>query len=1297
MKKSVKILVIPVPAVICLLIVIISGALLYINTSHAARFLQETINNNIPGSLTWRKHHLSLLRGELDMRTIILHDAADQKIASIDRLFCNVSISSLLKKEVRITAFVCENPWIDLRMDTTGILNIVQAFSAGNTVQKEVVEQDTGNTLFNFHVDSLRLGQAAASFTAGDETFIVTTSGIELSAQGDMQNRKAAIRLGIDKAEIKGTGEVLHLRDLKITAALKGERVDSLVLSVTTPGSKLTLQANADRLFTNPQVSLDVSTDLALEEISSFFRLQPGLKGHVHAGITAGGTPGNPDADLHLVYGGGMLAGCEVDSIFLGCTISDRYARISSLHVECASGSVDLQGDADLRSAFPNGFSDSVIAMEALAYNTDLAVEHLDVTRLPWITTLNSGIVTSRATITGKGITPKHITAEGEVDLTVSNLQTGGLPSPIEAGLKTNVFWSEGTLQLKRMVLKTRNTQLAVLGSYDINRQKIDASLKLDTTDLGGILPLFGVDSIRGFAALEGTISGAIQNPSAQCRLIGYDCVYPAHRVGDITLHASLDEQGTITCSKFNLRNKNSNLSLTGTVDLFKTGSMKVRKEPAMQVTIADTRLFLQDFLDSLSGEVSLDARVQGVPAALYGAVFIAGNGIDLGVQRLHGVTLKAELDSQRIHLVPLEVAVTPEERILARGWIGMDKRYDLSLSTAGISLASLNRLAERNTLDGLLSFNFNGSGILDTPSVTGEISLQNILIQEKPFEDILVDVNLQNQRAEVSGKLNFDIQGWYHFAEKDFSAAVLFNQTDLTPYFRLADQKELTGSITGTVEASGNVDSIKTDGIKKVDVLSAITHLVVYHKALNALETDNITASLEGNVIAVSPVRISLLNEGNIDISGRGALDGTVDFILNANIPVDLVGLFSSDLTDADGTVEITGTLNGDIKDPNIKADIVLNDISVTVPELMQKVYGVNGYASLTPQRITIDSIAGWLDEGRFSCEGTVDLDSLKPSDFSIALQANTLPLNIPDALDLQLNADMRFQGTPDSSVIAGTVEMVEGIYYKDIRMLSGVGQRKREISPEPMDRGESFFSNLNFDVIVAGRENFVVDNNIAQLQIEPDLRLVGTMDKPMINGRATVASGTVSYLRNTFTVQRGVLDFVDPYKIDPVVDIKAVTKKREWNITLTISGSLNDLIFTVSSVPELEHEDIVSLLVVNKTTYELSRGELMSGGSTEQLLDFIIEASNIGKTIRDATGLEVFSVDAGSKSQRFTVGKALTKRLMTTLAIESEKGDLTRKAIIEYKILDNILLQAYNDDKGNYGGEIHFIVEFR
>jgi len=85
----------------------------------------------------------------------------------------------------------------------------------------------------------------------------------------------------------------------------------------------------------------------------------------------------------------------------------------------------------------------------------------------------------------------------------------------------------------------------------------------------------------------------------------------------------------------------------------------------------------------------------------------------------------------------------------------------------------------------------------------------------------------------------------------------------------------------------------------------------------------------------------------------------------------------------------------------------------------------------------------------------------------------------------------------------------------------------------------------------------------------------------------------------------------------------------------------------------------------------------------------------------------LDIFQVDFddqnakngknGSNSVKLTVGKEISRRMVVKYAVESKDGETIQKAIAEYKFLENILMSAFQNSKGGFGGELQFRLEFR
>jgi autotransporter translocation and assembly factor TamB len=286
----------------------------------------------------------------------------------------------------------------------------------------------------------------------------------------------------------------------------------------------------------------------------------------------------------------------------------------------------------------------------------------------------------------------------------------------------------------------------------------------------------------------------------------------------------------------------------------------------------------------------------------------------------------------------------------------------------------------------------------------------------------------------------------------------------------------------------------------------------------------------------------------------------------------------------------------------------------------------------------------------------------------------------------------------------------LLEGIYYKDFNLsllhaAGELGKRRRQspVRSRMPDMDAPFVKNLSFDISLGHRNPFMVDNNVALLTVRPQLSLGGSLENPVLTGRAEITQGTVSYRNTEFDVQKGVIDFVDPYRIEPEVDIRAEAGVRQWIIVLTITGTPENLDFALSSTPPEEDEDIISLLATGRTTREIGSG---SGGaaSPDQMLARLVTGP-LESRLRRGTGLDIVEVEyrrnateaEESEQMQVTLGKELSRRLTVKYGVERKSGELVQQSTGIYKLLENLSVNAFQDTEGDFGGEMRYRLEFR
>jgi autotransporter translocation and assembly factor TamB len=429
------------------------------------------------------------------------------------------------------------------------------------------------------------------------------------------------------------------------------------------------------------------------------------------------------------------------------------------------------------------------------------------------------------------------------------------------------------------------------------------------------------------------------------------------------------------------------------------------------------------------------------------------------------------------------------------------------------------------------------------------------------------------------------------------------------------------------------------------------------------------------------------------------------------------VVAPFSEDLTGLEGLARLSGQVSGTWVDPKMVATVDLSDATVPVPNLNRFLRGVNGRIRLTPQALFVEQLGGQLDTGRFSLTGEVNLDHFKPVSTNLRLSATALPLQVPDTVDVLLDADLFLKGPWAASTLGGTVVLLEGTYFQDMNLslltgLTKIAQKKRTVRPPPKKISNPFLANLTFLIDVRYRQPFRVDNDLADLEVNPDLKISGKFNHLILTGRADVVSGQVRFEQRKFTIQKGVIAFLNPYRTEPSFDISGKTKIRTWDITLAVTGTADAFRVQLTSEPPLVQDDIVSLLVLGKTSGELIEGEGGQSKSSTQLLADLA-ASAFGDDIRKATGLDLLEVETEGVDEnqnpeepvdnnstdrvKVTIGKNLSRRLAIKYAMESKDGELTQRADAEYQLWEHLLVSGFQGSDGIYGGQFLFRLEFR
>lgn len=198
------------------------------------------------------------------------------------------------------------------------------------------------------------------------------------------------------------------------------------------------------------------------------------------------------------------------------------------------------------------------------------------------------------------------------------------------------------------------------------------------------------------------------------------------------------------------------------------------------------------------------------------------------------------------------------------------------------------------------------------------------------------------------------------------------------------------------------------------------------------------------------------------------------------------------------------------------------------------------------------------------------------------------------------------------------------------------------------------------------------------------------------------------MSFRGTRYTLSRGEINFANPFRLDPVLNVEATTTIQQYEVTLNFTGPASHLALAYRSDPPLPSSDIVALLALGSTGQESALRSSGTGGQTQgygatAVLSEAI-SSQLGGRIEQLFGISRFSIDpflAGTSTEqnaaaRVTIEQQVTHGLTITYSTNATSNQ-QQVIQIEYAVRKDISIVALRDINGTFGLDVKFKKRFR
>jgi len=1298
---------------VSLLTAALAGALfLCINSPAIQRIALGRINGAIPGSFTAGMIHLDPFDLSLQICDAVLYDSAGCRLAGLDTLFMDCAIKRPLHHDRRLVveSLRISRPHATLFIDSTGRLTLPDAFGRaskkGDTAS--ATQSDTSSFPIEVEVVEALVTGGGCRFVMARNDLSIEAGGLFVRASAQSAALCAAAEVKIDTVTYSMGSARAALDGFDLSAQMRWPSIDTFSLSLRTVQSEFDMHGSVRGLVDSLLLDVAAALRASLREVRDAAGIDVAMGGAAQLSMRARGPLANPNLDLELSCTEGRIQNVSFDTVRLDAKIRDRVLKILPLFVSGEQGQFIAKGRVDCREFFPDGFLSAVASTQGIGYDLEIDAQGIALERTG---AGLSGIAGARLALSGRGVVPDSLDAKIKLAGDAGSLRLDASREALDATVACSASIQGARATVHALSGSCAGAKVVLSGRYDFARRIFEARTDLAVPSIDTFAAFAGKSDISGGVAASIELHGDAQNPQAKVDLVAEDlCIGPL-RNGTVVLGASSGPDDTIRIERLSVNTARSHAVLSAHGRILDGARLLPADSMSFIVALNAPSLSVSEFVDSADGIVSVEADVTGTVRDMHGALGLRAVDITFGELTAKGVDLDAKFEGDRVNVETLSVRALPDQALTASGWLSLRDSFDITLKAPDIRLEKIPALVALDSVSGAVSLDLHASGPYRNPVATGTIALGSLQRGKLKFRDGRLDLSLMDMRAKVTG--NFagnDLFAWYDVPSKAFEASFDVKNLYLMPFLAPA-AAGLDGQMSAKLHAAGNAASFES-----IEGSLDLANLQLSYNGINIVKTNGLNASLANGRYTVPAFNITLATDGTLSGHAEGSLKGPHDVAIDGIVPLSITRYFFPEFGDVLGSISIGAFFRGDVFGPDMKAEVRFNDVGMSIPGLSQRLQRLNGRIVADPKSIRMESLEANIDDGALSAQATLSLDSMRPSDLRASITMQSVPIGLPDMLDLELDGRLRIEGSPETAKVTGDITLLEGLYYRDIVInpLASMGKRRRKESVKQADSVSPYLGNVSFDVGVTSRSPLRVDNNLAELSIDPDLHLMGTFQAPSLSGRADVKQGTVTYLGQTFTVNRGVIDFVNPYAIVPEVDIRGTVPVHERTVEVRVSGPTDDLLFTLIAYDNtgtedqsLEDQDIISLLVLGKTTGELQR-EIRAGGggsgeqSTQQMLASLV-ASTFGGEIRKRTGFDMLEVETGDvddeNSDRIavTVGKQVTRRLGTKYTIESEDREIVQRATAIYRIQQNLSLEGFQDTKGVYGGSLNFFWERR
>jgi len=461
----------------------------------------------------------------------------------------------------------------------------------------------------------------------------------------------------------------------------------------------------------------------------------------------------------------------------------------------------------------------------------------------------------------------------------------------------------------------------------------------------------------------------------------------------------------------------------------------------------------------------------------------------------------------------------------------------------------------------------------------------------------------------------------------KRISATATINATDLGRLVELAGRPGVaSGSMLANVSVGGSLKAPRVT-----------TNIVSGKGAAIGVRFDRLTGRVtyQPGEVDIADAEVDLARDrGVITIGGTLPLKLEPFGLGPKTRPISLrVAARSVDLSAFDGltaryaamtgTLDVNGAVTGTAGRPQLSGSAQLRGGSISSPFEMVPAEHMSADVALDRDTLTVSKVHADLGHGTLSGGGSihiipaVGLLSVAGIQYTSRLHLRGAQIDVPEWTAGTVTGDLQVTKSGTTPFATGDVTLDDGTipFAAIYRLASGYGSGPApESGPIPgvpellpghiVVYGGSVFGeggpyvlggppgkkqvatgprlpSVDLAIKASAGKNVRVHGGAIDLTAGGGVLIGGNLRAPTLAGEFSATRGQIGYFDTNFRLERGVVTFDPTEGLLPTLDVKATTNLNGAEITLTVTGRIDNLQTDLSSNPAMTRDDIVATLL--------------------------------------------------------------------------------------------------------------------